>query len=240
MLPNIKLINGEKINLNNITNVDNELLNYFNDPTNKVIEILNGFENSVYKDFISTEDKSILDLGANIGLFSLYVSPNAQRILSLEPAPKAIKIFRKLCKNYKNIELVPMAIADYSGKAKLFLKKKNSTQNKILPAKNLIKKIFLNFISSAEIETISFQDFFSRFKINIIDFCKIDIEGSEFQILNNKNIKYFRPYIKKIYLELHRNENRKDLEYSKNYFKALFVKNGYKVEDISHDSILCF
>ena len=79
------------------------------------------FENKVYfKHGITLEgDASVLDVGANIGLFALYVSlhyPSA-KIFSFEPAPQNCRLFQHNLEKYPRVKLFQQGLAGHNGEA---------------------------------------------------------------------------------------------------------------------------
>jgi len=80
----LKCNNGQIYTLNLDTP---ELIEHFNNPRCCTISILNQINNNYYNRFIDITDNIILDLGANIGLVSIYMSSYANKIISIEPTP---------------------------------------------------------------------------------------------------------------------------------------------------------
>lgn len=114
-----------------------------------------------------------VDIGANIGYFSLIASKligETGKVFSFEPDPDNFFLLEKNIKanNYKNIIAVKKAVADKIGKAKLYLDKEN------LCGHSLVSKEGNKFV---ETETITLDEFFRNNKK--IDVIKIDVEGFE-------------------------------------------------------------
>ena len=97
-----KLIDG---NLYTIELNTNELINHFNNSNNCTNEILHQFnELSWYSEYLTEDDKIILDLGGNIGLFALHVTPWAERIITVEPTPSHFDLNTQLTSSFHLIQ----------------------------------------------------------------------------------------------------------------------------------------
>lgn len=101
-----------------------------------------------------TSLKTIVDLGGNIGLFSTLCSSFAQKIVTVEVQQKYVPI---IAQNLHSNDFTNFTIV-----------------NKFIGTEGL-------FIERAD-EFISFRDLLTQCKIEVIDFLKIDIEGSEFTL----------------------------------------------------------
>lgn len=78
-----------------------KFLDHHNTSHSKTEAILNQFENEFYSFLDDNEDLVMIDLGANIGLFSLYMSSICKEIYAVEPTPSHIEIMRDIFKKLK-------------------------------------------------------------------------------------------------------------------------------------------
>ena len=87
---------------------------YMRDPKSAVDIILWQINHKkIYDRYLNDRtDMVILDIGANIGLTALAFCDSAKRIVAVEAAPRQISIFKSLCGNEKNIELVEAALSN--------------------------------------------------------------------------------------------------------------------------------
>jgi FkbM family methyltransferase len=122
----------------------------------------------------------ILDIGANIGWYSVVLKKSIKHdvtIFAFEPEPKNFDLLKKniQCNDMKGIHPINKAVAEQSGHATLFLySSKNSGRHSLLNVNPQTKM-------SIEVETVNIEDFL---RINKVDFdriklIKIDIEGYE-------------------------------------------------------------
>lgn len=115
----------------------------------------------------------VVDIGANIGTFSIYSASKGAKVYAVEPEPNNAQALRK------NIELnnmqglivhVPFGISDREHVATITDMGGGST----------IKD---DGMPGTEINLISLDDLFSLYPINEVDILKIDVEGSEVDII---------------------------------------------------------
>jgi len=146
------------------------------------------------------EGDVFIDIGANIGFFSLFaagVVGQSGRVLSYEPSPRE---FKRLLNNIEinganNILPYNLALSDYVGEAKLCISEKVHTGINALIATSQDNSAYkLAPICSGDLLIAPFLDpFLDRDMTCAI---KVDVEGAEFLVLsglrsclNSKNIK---------------------------------------------------
>jgi FkbM family methyltransferase len=132
------------------------------------------FETEIVKREIKKSDVA-LDIGANIGYYTLLFARlvgEEGKVFAFEPDPYNFSLLQKNVEinGYKNVELIPKAVSNETGKSRLYFKNKDHVQN----------MIFDNHTSlpSAEIETTRLDDYFANYQ-GKIDFIKMDIQGAE-------------------------------------------------------------
>lgn len=114
---------------------------------------------------------NVLDIGANIGAFSLSVSRKFPDCLitSVEPEPDNFSLLKKNCGDIPNITLLNKAVWSHSNGV-------NIVPNYGETAVNDVE-------NSISVESISFNDLLKSF--SNIDVLKIDVEGAEIDIILN-------------------------------------------------------
>lgn len=169
-------------------------------------------------DFQIQPDDVIVDIGANIGCFSLLASNRAKfgKVYSYEPGTENFLYLKRNLKlnNIANCFAYQNCISSTSGKKKLFLEPGGNNslyQNK--------KNDF-----SIEVEGMTLQDIIFQNNIEKIDFLKMDIEGGEYEVLFNTPVEILKK-IKRIALEYHHNIEK----YRKNDLIKFFNSCGFEV-----------
>jgi FkbM family methyltransferase len=123
------------------------------------------------------EVRTILDLGANIGLASAWFRlayPNA-RIHAYEPAPRAFALLKKNAQTIKNMEVFAEAIGAHAGTV-TFHESDRSV------ASSLVQSQALEVSHDVQVPMVTIDTALERAG-NQVDLLKIDIEGAEFDAL---------------------------------------------------------
>ena len=134
----------------------------------------------VRKDYALPADfkpRTILDIGANFGLASLYftsIYPDAL-IYAFEPASANYKYLLSNISPFGNIKSFNCAISSKQGEIKLFVDGKHGGWNSLIGSSDKFEVV----------KTLSLDDFVKEHAITSIDLIKIDVEGAEMDILSN-------------------------------------------------------
>jgi FkbM family methyltransferase len=135
-----------------------------------------GFERAEFEILkkIIKEDDVCFDIGANIGIYSVFFSQTAKngRVFSFEPSKNTYKILLGNIGTLSNILPVNMATSDKNGISTFY----NTTDNAYSGIKKTGKK---PVVGKEDVLTIKIDDFIKQQNINKIDFVKIDVEGFE-------------------------------------------------------------
>jgi len=138
----------------------------------------------------------VVDVGAHIGIFSIYAALKATqgKVYAYEPVPKNFRLLNHNIKlnNLNNITPLNLAISDSKRKKKIYLTDSSGTASVFGRRKQ-------RFYS---IKAIGLKDIFEDSGLKKINFLKIDCEGSEYDILLNTPKKYLNR-IDRIAMEYH-------------------------------------
>ena len=145
--------------------------------------------------------KTIVDAGANIGMFSVWAGrqlPQA-RILALEPFPETFARLQynlRLNQLQRRVDAVQFALCAESGE-RAMPAASESQRRTLVPAD---RKCADDRVVS--VPSISLPELMDRYELNQIDLLKMDIEGSEWEVLLSTPASVFRS-IRRIQFEYH-------------------------------------
>lgn len=151
-------------------------------------------------------ESTVIDIGSNYGLFSLFIIDkyNPKKVIGVEPNYECFTISNEVLKDFKNFKSFNYAISKSIGNFSL----KNHTGETVLG------EIVEDF--NGEIQGVDINTFLEGINDNI-DLIKIDCEGCErfiFETISEKTIKN----IKNIILEYHSNEIKNLILEKLNFF----------------------
>jgi FkbM family methyltransferase len=146
------------------------------------------------KNFLK-EDSVVLDIGANIGVFSVYCANVCKngRVYSLEPVPFVFEILSKNTKNYKNCFCFKLGVGSKNEEKIIKIRSWNPGYSTI-DTENIERKAE-SFDIEEKIKIVKLDDWIKENDISKIDFIKIDVEGYELEVLKGaiETIKKFKP-----------------------------------------------
>jgi FkbM family methyltransferase len=209
---------------------------YYSDSRSWIQTIIEQIKtDKIYDEYCKNKkDITVLDLGANVGLVSLYLSDIASRILAVEAGPKQLELLKQNCKNETNIEIVEAAIAGNNEDVIFYMKPDNNTTNSLIKSNS-------NTEYSINVKGITIPKLLEDYNVEKVDFCKIDIEGSEMVSLTEDIIKQFYDKIDFIFLEVHATNPinwRQDLRQNLVKLYNLLNKCGYKCKSPYMDMVM--
>jgi len=156
---------------------------------------------------IPLPNSTVIDIGANIGVYSLYASQaQGTKVYAFEPMPKNFTMLQQNIKQNgleKQIFAFPMAVSGKKETRELFLG--SSPAHSFLPMKEA--PFHAKFENpepqdSIQVPCISLQDVFDTYHIDTCDVLKLDCEGAEYDILYNISAEYYNR-IAQIRMEYH-------------------------------------
>ncbi len=132
---------------------------------------------------------NILDIGANTGIYSLVakcVNPYSN-VVAFECLPGVLQHLSNNIKlNDYNIKIIPYALSNYDGKAKIFITKGMSYDNSVCVNKSLLPSEVET--DEIEITTITLKSYIEKEKITNIDLVKVDVETHEPEVIEGLSL----------------------------------------------------
>jgi FkbM family methyltransferase len=133
-----------------------------------------------------------IDVGANIGRYSLYLAKKfpTMLVIALEPDPEAyLALIKGIQANgLSNVIALNLAAYNSNGYVTLF-RKRSSTLSSIVNQTDAFEVL--------KVRAMRMDDLVKKLNINNIDIVKIDVEGAELYVLQGleESIKKFKPKI---------------------------------------------
>jgi len=176
------------------------------------------FETELVKSNVKKND-IVIDVGANIGYYTLLMAKTGAFVNSYEPAPSNFKLLKKNVTHnnfLSNVKLYNKAVSNFNGKSKLYLQKTNSGGHQLG---------FDPFQTDNSIEVEV-----TKINLDKIDFAKIDVEGSEFHVLEG-----MKSLPNKILIEFSPQKLQNNGTKLEDFFK--FIKK-FSVKEISKNGLI--
>jgi len=156
-------------------------------------QINSGMYEHLFECTVYSDKKVFLDIGANIGLVSIYAVPYCKRIVAIEPAPETFEKLRENTFHYEIIEPIQLALAPENAFVPFYVNDINFTASSTV---NTYGKQIM--VEGAKLSTI-----LSVNKLTHVDVCKIDAEGAEGEALNLDQLVAASGIIQTYFIETH-------------------------------------
>lgn len=185
------------------------------------------YKDNLYGPYLKDKkDLVVVDIGANIGLFTLRVKDIAKTIYSIEPAPEHFECLSKMIEfnGIKNVTLINKAISQYNKKSDFYYHF-NKTANSLFPIASEA------IASKVEVECIRMDTVFEQYKIDHVDFMKFDAEGIEAEVFGGDAFAKVSDKIDMIFFETHAWMDRNERQ----VIGSLEIR-GFKVSPIPYES----
>ena len=146
-----------------------------------IFKIYEPNQTEIVKKYVRKGD-IVIDIGAHVGYYTLLMAQlvgKNGKVYSFEPDPVNFQLLKKSVEinGFENVVLIQKAVSNITDKVKLFLGDDDSAINRIYDAKLGDTK------ESIDVESITIDEYFKE-NDELINFIKIDSEGSEVKIVN--------------------------------------------------------
>ena len=174
-----------------------------------------------------------------------------EKVLLVEPVPHNVVGIKKNLNNLEGITIEQVALSDKNETRNFYFVKNTSihklkkhwssgigsfNKQHLLDHKSKRFKIEEDDIDKISIEAIRFKDLVDKYNINQIDKLLVDVEGSEFAILNDIDLNSIN--IKKIIFEYKHFDGYQTTGKKLEEILKKFEENGYTTKKIDEENIL--
>lgn len=184
-------------------------------PDGEHFRLKNIFTRKCY-DFRSltglSEKPMIWDIGANVGLFSIFAKSISHDCIihCFEPSQRSLPLLSNNLAEFENISIHPLALSNYDGKATFFHHPLNSGSDTLQFGEVKEWRITNDRLKTTEVNVKSAGKMWDALEIETIDLLKLDTEGSEVEIIRSLGRKILK--IKYIFFEYHSEMDRREID----------------------------
>lgn len=206
---------------------------FFQEPIEKnfIAHILKEiYFDGIYEPFLrGKKDLTILDIGGNIGLTSYYFSQFAKQVYTLEPSLEHFDVMNTMLSYNKIKNVMPINKALYikEGTFDFGGPDNNNTM------RSLHSATWQDGKPRETVQATTLPVLFKEFNIEHVDFMKLDVEGSETEIVSSSSFKEVASKIDCMVIERHQWSGRNE-----NQIVDALKFNGFKVGSIPNQTDL--
>jgi len=197
------------------------------------------YHHETYEHFFSMKENDIVvDVGANVGLFSLKASKVVGEhgiIVAFEPEKNNYKMLRRNLGINKCRNVIPInaAVSNFNGKADFSIAN-TLVEHKLADSKSELE---IKSILTTKVDVKTIQLVLKELGIDRVDFLKIDAEGSEFEVLSGARSLLTNKAIKKMSVAVYHSKDEPKLVgdylrqfgYNVLYFRSVGLCNFPKI-----------
>lgn len=154
-----------------------------------------------YKEFDLNNCSNVIDIGASVGLFTRYMlNKGATNIASVECDDRSITALIGNFIHNKKVKIIGKAISDSEGEKTLYWRDDNPLVNSLDGEGSEFQHY--DKPNTKIVQTTTLENLISNLDWGVIDLLKIDIEGSEWDVISSTSDHTFSQ-INKVLLEYH-------------------------------------
>lgn len=169
------------------------------------------------KKMVDLKNLVCLDIGANDGLFTEWLlQQQAKKVYAIECDPRATKFLGTKFHAHENVVVIEKALWK-ENQRQITLNHENDTST--------LSSLIVDKVGQTRVDAWNLKTLKNKHNIDKIDFLKIDVEGAEYEILQDLDSNEFKD-IPFYLIEYHQNEGNEKLIPLLNKF----TQNGYDVE----------
>lgn len=177
------------------------------------------FVDGIYENIKLNNLNIVVDIGANVGLFTKYMLyKNAKKIFCYEPNKSAFNYLIKNHYNSSNVYLNNLAVSTNNDKLRLYVDTNNT----------LISSARRNTDYFYDVDSITIKQIIEQNGLDNVDLVKIDIEGMEYELIEHLDDNTFNK-INSFLIEYHDIGSVSKSEAVKN-LTARLIDKGYTIK----------
>jgi FkbM family methyltransferase len=175
-------------------------------------------------------DDVVFDIGANIGAYSLIMSKYSKSVFAFEPSAFTFAVLIKNIHTNKSFNIIPLNIAlCESRKIGNFI----YSSTELGSSSHTLGENAANEAYRQSILSYSIDEFMRDFKIPRVNHIKIDVDGTEFEILKGAKQTFLNNGFKTMLVEINNGQDNAIIEYLGAL--GLKVKEKYRAGEDNHN-----
>lgn len=179
------------------------------------------FPDAPLRDLIVSGGEVFVDVGANIGIFTLLASQYFSKVYAFEPLPPAFEAIKANVAHCRNVILKQVALSNSDGKTTIYQNAIGMGGSSLHPfsetAPRLTNKKNWN---QFEVQTARIDSVLGD--LNRVDLVKIDVEGHEVQVIAGA-LEFIRRNRPILYVEIQKDERFKSI--------CMMLPDGFSILD---------
>lgn len=172
--------------------------------------------------------QAVVDLGANVGIFSARAAELADAVYAFEPFPGHAEQLTRNLSPRENVSIAFKAVSGDGEPLSLFLPEDEGRSG----AYSACTDLNVNADASVQVPSMTLNRIFSENRIETCDLLKIDIEGKEYEVIHAADDDVLSR-IRRIHGEYH-NVDPDQAITRIDHFRAHLVSKGYDVDVVPH------
>jgi len=121
-----------------------------------------------------TKNDIVVEIGANIGEFTLAAADQAKQVYAFEPDPSCLDCLKLNTDQLENVQIVKKGASDKNKKLTFYVSSEDADSSFIKPKK---------YTKKLEIDAIRLDTWMQEAGLDRIDFLKVEAEGAEIEVL---------------------------------------------------------
>lgn len=174
-----------------------------------------SLEANVKKELRKIRGSVFLDIGANIGMYSLLLRRNFKEIIAVEANLSIYERLHKKVSSRRNIHPLWSAISDIDGEVSLYHTDLCDTilsKFEYKPLHSSSAEAIQEGRNPTTVPSLTIDSLLKKFNIVLVDVMKIDVEGAEFQVLSGASKSLSGGKISRMVVELHDRGRKAEME----------------------------
>ncbi len=145
-----------------------------------------------------------IDLGANIGEFTIPLAKTGAQVYAIEPDPHAFKLLQEATEQFSNVALINAAASDTDGETMLYRSSAfDKSPDRLTKSSSLFAdKKNVSEASGFHVQTIDFCKFLKKLEAPV-KLMKVDIEGAEIPLFENIFDQKLEQHFEHAFVETH-------------------------------------